>query len=37
MAEGIKKISENVIIEKRALTVTDPSVVDNDAISIGTL
>ena len=37
MAEGIKKISENVVIEKRALVVTDPSVIDNDAISVGTL
>lgn len=37
MAEGIKKISENVIINKRALVVTDPSVVDNTAISTGAL
>lgn len=37
MAEGIKKISENVIIDKRALVVTDPLVSDNDAISIGAL
>lgn len=37
MAKGIKKISENVIIEKRALIVTDPSVVDNEAISTGAL
>ena len=37
MAEGIKKISENVIINKRALIVTDPSVTDNEAISIGAL
>lgn len=37
MAEGIKKISENVIIPKRALVVTDPLVPDNDAISVGCL
>ena len=37
MAEVIKKISENVIINKRALIVTDPSVTDNEAISIGAL
>lgn len=37
MAEGIKKISENVIIDKRALVVTDYSVADNDAINIGAL
>ena len=37
MAEGIKKISENVIINNRALTVTNPSVADNTAISIGAI
>lgn len=37
MADGIKKISENVIIDKRALVITDPTVPDNDAISIGAL
>lgn len=37
MANGIKKISENVIIDKRALVVTDPNEKDNDAISIGAL
>lgn len=37
MAEGIKKISENVIIDKRALVVTDYSVADNTAINIGAL
>lgn len=37
MADGIKKISENVIINKRALIVTDPNELDNDAISIGAL
>ena len=37
MADGIKKVSENVIIDKRALVITDPLVPDNDAISIGAL
>lgn len=37
MAEGIKKISENVIVENRALVVTNSTVPDNDAISIGAL
>ena len=37
MAEGIKKVSENVIVDRRALTVTDPNVVDNKAISVGAL
>lgn len=37
MAEGIKKISENVIINNRALIVTNPSVADNTAISIGAI
>lgn len=37
MAEGIKKISENVIINNRALIVTDPLVADNTAISIGAI
>lgn len=37
MADGIKKVSENVIIDKRALVITDPTVKDNDAISIGAL
>lgn len=37
MAEGIKKVSENVIMERRALTVTDPTVADNKAISVGAL
>lgn len=37
MAEGIKKISENVIINQRALVVTDPAVPDNTAISTGAL
>lgn len=37
MADGIKKISENVTIDKRALVITDPTVPDNDAISIGAL
>lgn len=37
MAEGIKKISENVTVANRALVITNPSVTDNDAISIGAL
>lgn len=37
MAEGIKKVSENVIVANRALVITNPSVPDNDAISIGAL
>lgn len=37
MADGIKKISENVTVDKRALVITDPTVPDNDAISIGAL
>lgn len=37
MAEGIKKISENVTVDKRALVITDPNVPDNDAIIIGAL
>lgn len=37
MADGIKKVSENVIIPKRALVITNPSVADNDAIEIGAL
>lgn len=37
MADGIKKVSENVIIPKRALVITSPSVLDNDAIEIGAL
>lgn len=37
MAEGIKKISENVTVANRALVITSPSVPDNDAISIGAL
>lgn len=37
MADGIKKISENVVVDKRALIVTDPNELDNDAISIGAL
>lgn len=37
MAEGIKKISENVTVSNRALVITSPSVADNDAISIGAL
>lgn len=37
MAEGIKKISENVVINQRALVVTDPAVPDNAAISTGAL
>lgn len=37
MAEGIKKISENVTVANRALVITSPSVLDNDAISIGAL
>lgn len=37
MAEGIKKISENVIINNRALIVTSPSVADNTAISVGAI
>lgn len=37
MAEGIKKISENVIINNRALIVTNPSVADNTAISTGAI
>ena len=37
MAEGIKKVSENVIVANRALVITNPSVADNDAISIGAL
>lgn len=37
MAEGIKKISENLIIAKRALLVTDPTVTDNNAIEIGAI
>ena len=34
MAEGIKKISENVIINKRALVVTDPSVTDKETCEV---
>lgn len=37
MAEGIKKVSENVIVPNRALIITNPTVPDNDAITIGTL
>ena len=37
MAEGIKKISENVTVANRALVITSPTVPDNDAISIGAL
>lgn len=37
MADGIKKISENVTVDKRALVITDPNVPDNDAIIIGAL
>lgn len=37
MAEGIKKLSENVVINKRAFLITDPLEPDNDAISIGAL
>lgn len=37
MADGIKKISENVIVENRALVITNPLLPDNDAISIGAL
>lgn len=37
MAEGIKKISENVVIDKRSFLITDPLVPDNDAISIGAI
>ena len=37
MADGIKKVSENVIVDRRALVITDPTVKDNDAISIGAL
>lgn len=37
MAQGIKKISENVTVANRALVITSPSVADNDAISIGAL
>lgn len=37
MADGIKKVSENVIVPKRALVITSPTVLDNDAIEIGAL
>lgn len=37
MAQGIKKISENVTVANRAFVITSPSVADNDAISIGAL
>lgn len=37
MAEGIKKISENVTVANRAFVITSPNVADNDAISIGAL
>lgn len=37
MAEGIKKLSENVVIDKRAFLITDPLETDNDAISVGAL
>ena len=37
MADGIKKVSENVIMDRRALVITDPAVIDNDAIAIGAL
>ena len=37
MAEGIKKISENVTVANRALVITSPTVPDNNAISIGAL
>lgn len=37
MADGIKKISENVIVANRALVITNPLLPDNDAISIGAL
>ena len=34
MADGIKKVSENVIIDRRALVITDTSDKNKDAISI---
>lgn len=37
MADGIKKISENVVIPNRALVITNPQIADNDAIEIGAL
>lgn len=37
MADGIKKVSENVIVPKRALVITNPEVADNNAIEIGAL
>lgn len=37
MSEGIKKISENVVIPNRAFVVTNKNIADNNAISIGAL
>lgn len=37
MADGIKKINENVITPRRSLTITDKSLPDNDNWQVGTL
>jgi hypothetical protein len=37
MAEGIRKVSENVLISGRALTLTNGSILDNGVIPVGTL
>ena len=37
MAQGIKKVSENVIIDGRALTLTNGTITDNGVIPTGTL
>ncbi|MGL5507072.1 MAG: hypothetical protein ACRDB0_04135, partial [Paraclostridium sp.] len=37
MSQGIKKISENVIIDGRALTLTNGSINDNGVIPVGSL
>lgn len=37
MAQGIKKVSENVIIDGRALTLTNGAIMDNLVIPVGTL
>lgn len=37
MADGIKKISENVIIPKRALVLTNPNEIDNQVVELGAL
>jgi hypothetical protein len=37
MAEGIRKVSENVLISGRALTLTNGAILDNGVIPVGTL